>query len=121
MLEGAAPSGWRLVFGRQVDDGLPFADHRTPFLQVGTPPRAAPDADPDVVELEHLATHAAQLAATLLRRLDGARLPGPFAGYDSTDVEVAALGAALGARAEDFGGPARGRDELDRVLARLGY
>jgi len=122
VLEGAAPPGWHLVLGRHGADGLPFAAHGTPYLRVGGPPGgAASQAGDGLDDLERLAAHAARLVATLLLRLDAARLPGPFGGYDSTGVEVAALTAALGSRAGAFGGPPQGRADLDRLLAQLGY
>jgi hypothetical protein len=122
VLEGAAPPGRHLVLGRHGADGLPFAAHGTPYLRVGGPPGPATRPGGDgLADLERLAEHAARLVATLLLRLDAARLPGPYGGYDSTGAEIAALSAALGPRAGAFGGPPQGRADLDRILAHLGY
>jgi hypothetical protein len=134
VVDGAAPQGCHLVLARHGDDALPFAAHALPYLAVGgairpagtgdaaAPPpargAAAPTdaAAPTRADLERLTAHAARLAATLLARLDGARLPGPFHGYDSTPHELAAYGAALG---EALGDPPRTREDLERRILQI--
>jgi hypothetical protein len=125
--DDAAPPGCRLLLTRHGADGLPFAEHGIPYLRVGathdalgsTPRVEATAVDAAVAasaDLERLATHAARLAATLLGRLDGARLPGPYGGFDTTALELASVGAALGERFDDAGGAPRTSAEVERLL-----
>jgi hypothetical protein len=120
VLEGAAPGGCRLLLSRHGADGLPFAEHAVPYLRVGAahdPPGGVARAVTAVdAGLERLANHAARLTATLLVRLDGARLPGPYGGYDSTALELAAASAALGDRFDAIGGPPRTSADVERLL-----
>jgi hypothetical protein len=143
VLAGAAAPACRLVLTRHGDDGLPFRAHGLPYLVVGdAAPAAASDASTpsttpdgpasaappvaaaaDLADLERLAGHAARLVANLLIRLDGARLPGPFDGYDSLEHERAAYGAAhgaaYGATGDEPGAPPRDREELERRIAAI--
>lgn len=124
VLHGCAPPGSHLVLTRHGPDGVPFATYEAPYLRIGTA-RSAPAGAPggtsaDLADLERLAGRTAIVAATLLARLDGARLPGPYNGYDSTDVELAAATEALGPLAAAFGGAPRTRGDLDRIVAALG-
>jgi hypothetical protein len=133
VLEGAGPAGCHLLLSRHGADGLPFAEHEVAYLRVGAahdpwegaagaaaataaPAGAALDARGET-DLERLATHAARLTATLLVRLDGARLPGPYGGHDSTPLEIAAAEAVLGDRFDAIGGPPRTSADVERLLA----
>jgi hypothetical protein len=120
VLEGTAPGGCRLLLSRHGADGLPFAEHAVPYLRVGAAhdplrgvARAVAAADAD---LERLAHHAARLTTRLLVRLDGARLPGPYGGYDSTALELATASAALGDRFDAIGGPPQTSADVERLL-----
>jgi hypothetical protein len=118
--DGAAPADCRLLLARHAADGLPFAEHEIPYLRVGAahdPTASVAASEPlCVADLERVAAHAARLAATLLARLDVARLPGPYGGLDTTTLELAAVGAALGDRFDVIGGPPRTSADVERLL-----
>lgn len=120
VLDGAAHPGLRPWPTRHVDDGLPFARHGVPYLRLGAPALGpVGGARIDVAGGARLAARAAAWTVALARELDGARLPGPYAGYDSTPYEVAAATRALGPVLATLGGPPTGRADLDRLAARL--
>jgi hypothetical protein len=120
VLDAAAHPGLRPLPTRHVADGLPFADHGVPYLRLGAPalgPVRGMRIDLDAGA--RLAGRAAGWAVDLARSLDGARLPGPYAGYDSTPYEVAATTRALGDALDALGGAPAGRADLDRLATRL--
>lgn len=129
VLEGAAPMGTRVVPTHHVPDGLPFAEHGVPYLRVGcrsVGPKAVslpPDDEAwsadSLAELAQRAVLAAALTVELLKRLDQARLPGPYRGYDSTEFELSAVSDALGSTLPTVGGRPAGREDLDRIAERL--
>jgi hypothetical protein len=120
VLDGAAPPGLRVWPTRHVADGLPFASHAVPYVRIGAP-ALGPTRRPrvDLTRAAHLGALAADLVVTLATRLDAARLPGPYGGYDSTPYEVAATKRALGPVLADLGGAAASRHDLERIAARL--
>jgi hypothetical protein len=120
VLDAAPHPGLRPWPTRHVDDGLPFARHGVPYLRIGAPALGpVRGARIEVAGGARLAARAAAWAVALARALDGARLPGPYAGYDSTPYEVAAATRALGPALAALGGPPTGRADLDRLTARL--
>ena len=121
VLDAAPHPGLRTWPTRHVDDGLPFARHGVPYLRLGAPALGPVRSGTriDVAGSARLAARAAGWIVALARELDGARLPGPYAGYDSTDYEVAATTRALGPVLAALGGPPTGRADLDRLAARL--
>ncbi len=120
VLDAAPHQGLRPWPTRHVDDGLPFAANGVPYLRIGAPALGpVHGARIDVADGARLAARVAAWTVALARKLDGARLPGPYAGYDSTPYEVAAATRALGPVLADLGGPPTGRADLDRLAARL--
>lgn len=120
VLDATPHAGLRPWPTRHVDDGLPFARHRVPYLRLGAPALGpVHGARIDVAAGARLAARAAGWMVALGSELDGARLPGPYAAYDSTPYEVAAATRALGPVLATFGGPPTGRADLDRMAARL--
>ena len=105
---------------RHVDDGLPFAGHGVPYLRVGAPAAGTRARRPHRPAGRGPARgRAAAWTVALARELDGARLPGPYAGYDSTSYEIDATTRALGPMLATLGGPPTGRADLDRLATRL--
>ncbi|MFN2323426.1 MAG: hypothetical protein ABR510_10775 [Trueperaceae bacterium] len=120
VLDAAPHPGVRPWPTRHVEDGLPFARHGVPYLRLGAPALGpARGARIDVTGGARLAARAAGWTVALARELDGARLPGPYAGYDSTSYEVDAATRSLGPVLAALGGPPTGRADLDRLAARL--
>jgi hypothetical protein len=120
LLTDAAPPGCRLVPTRHLADGLPFDGHRIPYLRVGAPALGPTRGRRvDVAAAVRLAAHAAHFVVTLATRLDDARLPGPYGGFDSTAFELEAAQRALGPVLDEWGGAPTGRDDLDRLTARI--
>jgi hypothetical protein len=120
VLDVAPHLGLRPWPTRHVEDGLPFAAHGVPYLRLGAPALGpARGMRIDLKDGGRLARRAAGWTVALARALDGARLPGPYAGYDSTPYEVAATTRALGAALDALGGAPTGRADLDRLAARL--
>lgn len=129
VLEGAAPLGARLVPTPHVPDGLPFAQHGVPYLRIGCraagpkavalPPDHEAWSHDSLAELAQRAKLAAALTVELLRRLDQARLPGPYRGYDSTEFELSAVSDALGSALTTVGGRPAGREDLERIAEQL--
>lgn len=120
LLDEVRPTGLRPWPTRHVVDGLPFAGHGVPYLRLGQP-ALGPTRGPrvDVAAAARLAARTGAWVAALAVALDGARLPGPYGGYDSTAYEVAATSRALGPALADLGGAPVGRDDLTRLADRL--
>jgi hypothetical protein len=120
VLDAAPHPGLRPWPTRHVVDGLPFADAGLPYLRIGAAALGpARGARIDRGDGARLAGRAAAWAVALGRGLDGARLPGPYGGYDSTPYEVAATTRALGPALDALGGPPAGRADLERLAAHL--
>lgn len=120
VLEGAAPAAARIWPTRHVTDGLPFAAHGVAYLRVGAAalgPGRGPRTEP--ADAARVAGLAAATLVTLAARLDAARLPGPYGGFDSTAYEVAATARAFGPALEALGGVPSDRAGLDRLASTL--
>jgi hypothetical protein len=126
LVDGATASAARVVpvhqrYRRDVPASAPFRTAGVPYLELwgghwsghGTPEDTA-----DALDVPSLVT-AATVAESLLVRLDQARLPGPYEGYDSAHFEASTLRHALASpadRAAGVGAALEGRDEVDRVI-----
>lgn len=120
VLDAAPHPGLRPLATRHVDDGLPFPRHDVPYLRLGAPVLGpVRGARIDAAGGARLAARAASWTVALARELDDARLPGPYAGYDSTPYEVAAATRSLGPMLATLGGRPTGRADLDRLATRL--
>jgi hypothetical protein len=104
-----------------VPASAPFRDSALPYLELfgPRPARAALPPGADAATLVDLA----EFVTRLLAHLDGARLPGPFEGFDSASFEARALATALVPRPE--AAPTTGttrshREQVDALVRRLG-
>ncbi|CAN5668941.1 hypothetical protein BH23DEI1_BH23DEI1_21270 [soil metagenome] len=97
----------------------PFVDAGLPYLELFGPHDAdGLDTREETLDFTHLA-RLVPVVEALIRRLDVARLPGPFEGYDSAPFELEAL-AALTDERERPEAPRDARARVDDAIRRFG-